>query len=70
MILANRILRSISSEMKALMWKTVLASLNPSPVFEAVAVLAEGLAINSSESIQLELDGADDSAVPKRETKE
>lgn len=31
--------------MKALMWKDVFASLNPSPVFEVVATLAEELAI-------------------------
>jgi hypothetical protein len=37
-------------EMKALTWKAVFASLNPSPVFEAVAAFAEELAMNSDES--------------------
>ena len=32
-------------EMKALTWKEVFASMNPSPVFEALAMLAEDLAI-------------------------
>ena len=30
--------------MKTLTWKWVLAALNPSPLFEAVAAFAEGLA--------------------------
>ena len=36
-----------TGEMKALTWKEVFASMNPSPVFEALAMLAEGLAIKS-----------------------
>ena len=34
--------------MKALMWKAVFATLNPSPVFEAVAILGEELGINGN----------------------
>ena len=34
--------------MKALMWKAVFATLNPSPVFEAVAIFGEELAINGN----------------------
>ena len=30
--------------MKTLTWKSMLAALNPSPLFEAVAAFAEGLA--------------------------
>ena len=51
--------------MNALTWKAVFASLNPSPVFEAIAMFGEALAINDNESCSNELDGAD-SAVPKR----
>ena len=36
-------------EMKALMWKAVLATLNPSPVFEAVATFAEEFVINGND---------------------
>ena len=43
------------NEMKALKWKEVFASLNPSPVFEAVSMLAEGLAMNGDESVQKKL---------------
>jgi hypothetical protein len=35
--------------MKTLTWKTVFASMNPSPVFEAVAMFGEGLAMNGDE---------------------
>jgi hypothetical protein len=35
-------------EMKALTWKAMLASLNPSPVFEALAGIAEELAMNGN----------------------
>jgi hypothetical protein len=48
--------------MKALAWKAVFASLNPSPVFEVVAIVAEGLAMNDDESGSKENDGADDSS--------
>ena len=41
--------------MKALTWKEVFASMNPSPVFEALAMLAEGLAIKSDDSLQHEV---------------
>jgi hypothetical protein len=44
-----------TSEMKALTWKEVFASMNPSPVFEALAMLAEGLAIKSDDSLQHEV---------------
>jgi len=50
------------SEMKALTWKAMFASLNPSPVFEVVAILAEGLAMNGDESRSRETEGADDSS--------
>jgi hypothetical protein len=49
-----------SREMKALTWKAVFASLNPSPVFEVVAIVAEGLAMNADESRSKETEGADD----------
>ena len=48
--------------MKALTWKAVFASLNPLLVFEVVAILAEGLAMNGDESSSKEIDGADDSS--------
>ena len=47
--------------MKALTWKAVFASLNPLLVFEVVAILAEGLAMNGDESRSKEIEGADDS---------
>jgi hypothetical protein len=56
--------------MKALTWKAVFASLNPSPVFEVVAVWAEGLAMNGDRSRSKEIDCADDYAVPKRAANE
>jgi hypothetical protein len=34
--------------MKALMWKAVFATMNPSPGFEAVAMFGEELAINGN----------------------
>ena len=37
-----------SSEMRTLTWKAVIKTLNPSPVFEAVAMFAEELATNDS----------------------
>jgi hypothetical protein len=40
----------------------VFASLNPAPVLEVVAILAEGLAMNGDESSSKEIDGADDSS--------
>jgi hypothetical protein len=36
--------------MKALTWKALFASMNPSPVFEGVAMFAEGMAISGDES--------------------
>ena len=41
--------------MKALTWKEVFASMNPLPVFEAVAMLAEDLAIKGDESYKQEV---------------
>jgi hypothetical protein len=41
--------------MKALTWKEVFASTNPSPVFEALAMLAEDLVIKGDESYQHEV---------------
>ena len=52
--------------MRALTWKAVFASMNPSPVFEAVAMLGEELAINGDECRANEIDVAVDSAVLKR----
>jgi hypothetical protein len=46
--------------MKVLTWKAVFASMNPSPVFEAVAMLGEGLAIEGDEC------RADDPAMSKQ----
>ncbi len=57
-------------EMKSLTWKSIFASMNPSPVFEAVAMFGEGLAMNGDESGSNEIDRADDSLVPKRPTNE
>jgi hypothetical protein len=51
--------------MKALTWKAVFASLNPSPVFEVVAMVAEGLAMNADESRSKETEGADDSSAAR-----
>jgi hypothetical protein len=53
------------SEMKALTFKAVFASLNPSPVFEVVAMLAEGLVLNGDESRSKEIAGASDLALPE-----
>jgi hypothetical protein len=52
--------------MKALTWKAVFASMNPSPVFEAVAMFGEALAINRDEYRANEIDGPVDSAILKR----
>jgi hypothetical protein len=52
--------------MKALTWKAVFASMNPSPVFEAVAMFGEALAMDGDESRASEIEGAVDSAIPKR----
>ena len=43
------------NEMNALSWQAVFASLNPSPVFESVAMLAEAMKI--ADLIRLELHG-------------
>jgi hypothetical protein len=52
--------------MRTLSPKALLAGLNPSPVFEAVAIFAEGLVLNSGgESGPSEIDRADNSVVPK-----
>lgn len=52
--------------MKALTWKALFASMNPSPVFEAVAMFGEALAINDDASRAKKIDEAVDSAVLKR----
>jgi hypothetical protein len=52
--------------MKPLTWKAVFAAWNPSPVFEAVAMFAEGLAMRGEESLSKEIGGANDFALPKR----
>jgi hypothetical protein len=41
-------------------WKAVFAALNPSPVFDAVAMFAEGLAMRDDESRSKETTGATD----------
>jgi hypothetical protein len=50
------------SEMKALTWKAMFASLNPSPALEVVAILAERLAMNGDEARSRDTEGADDSS--------
>ena len=39
--------------MKAPAWKAMLAALNPSPVFQAVAIFAEEMAANDTDLIEL-----------------
>jgi hypothetical protein len=56
--------------MKTLTWKAVFSSMNPSPVFEAVAMFGEGLASNGNESCEIEMDVAVDSLNLKRLTDE
>ena len=53
--------------MKALTWKALFASMNPSPVFEGVAMFAEGLAIDRDESCS---NGVRDDALSKRAANE
>jgi hypothetical protein len=48
----------------------VFSSMNPSPIFEAVAMLGEGLASNGNESCANEIDAVVDSANLKRLTDE
>jgi hypothetical protein len=50
-----------SSEMRTPTWKAVIRTLNPSPVFEAVAMFAEELATNDSRL------GQNKSAIAKRD---
>jgi hypothetical protein len=45
------------SEMKTLTWKEMFASLNPSPIFEGVAMLAEELAFKDDSGTELFVDG-------------
>ena len=52
--------------MRTLSSKTLLAALNPSPVFEAVAIFAERLALNGDESRPNEICMADNFAVLER----
>jgi hypothetical protein len=52
--------------MKGLVWKVVFAALNPSPIFEAVAMFAEKLPMKDDESSSKEINGASDLAPPKR----
>ena len=54
-------------KMKANTRKAVFAALNPSPVFEGVAVFAEALAMNRNDSCLNDFDQADDFAVWMRE---
>ena len=56
--------------MKALTWKNLFATLNPSPVFEAVAIFAEGLAMNSDAAQPMKIAAANAfaHAKPKEET--
>jgi hypothetical protein len=52
--------------MKGLAWKVAFATLNPSPIFEAVAMFAETLPMKDDESSSKEINGASDLALPKR----
>jgi hypothetical protein len=52
--------------MKALAWKAAFAALNPSPIFEAVAMFAEKLPMKDEECSSKEINGAIDLALPKR----
>jgi hypothetical protein len=52
--------------MRTLSQKALLAALNPSPVFEAVAIFAERLALNCDESGPSKIDGAGNFALPKQ----
>ena len=52
--------------MKGLAWKVAFAALNPSPIFEAVAMFAEKLPMKDDESNSKEINGANDLALPKR----
>ena len=54
------------SKMRTISSKTLLAALNPSPIFEAVAIFAERWVLNDDESKAGEIDGADNFAVAKR----
>jgi len=45
---------------------TLLAALNPSPLFEAVAIFADRLVVRGDEFPSSEIDGAHTFAVPKR----
>ena len=53
------------SEMKGLAWKAAFATLNPSPIFEDVAMFAEKLPMKVDESSLQEINGASDLALPK-----
>jgi hypothetical protein len=52
-------------KMKAVMWKAIFASLNPSPVFESVAMFAEALTIGRCYCGSRKVDGEDESVSPK-----
>jgi hypothetical protein len=54
------------SEMKGLAWKAAFAALNPSPIFEAVAMFAEKFPMKDDECSSKEINGASDLALPKR----
>ena len=62
----GRMPRTADKNMKALTWKAMFASMNPSPVFEVVAMFGERLAIDGDESCSNELAASGDSAIPKR----
>jgi hypothetical protein len=48
-------------------WKAVFAALNPSPIFEAVAMFAEKLPMKDGECSSKEINGASDLALPNRD---
>jgi hypothetical protein len=50
--------------MNTLTWRDVFASLNPSPMFEAVAMLAEELAMNSDVSGSRNFEDTNDADAP------
>ena len=60
------LLRNKCQQMKGLAWKVAFAALNPSPIFEPVAMFAEKLPMKDEESNSKEINGANDLALPKR----
>ena len=55
--------------MRTFLPKALLAALNLSPVFEAVAIFAEGLVLRGGESRPSKIDGVDNLRCPSGEDK-